>query len=68
MNLDIVDSSGIRFIYTPDLRKYDSGFLQVGVAVSGFHHFVPPNAQSFLSRGGCSEECLTAVCMFRSLV
>nr|CAB3263916.1 DBH-like monooxygenase protein 1 homolog [Phallusia mammillata] len=56
---DIVDSSGLRLTYTPDLRQYDAGILDIGVGVSGIQHIIPPNAKSFYSYGDCTSECLS---------
>ena len=57
----VVDSSGLRLTYTNQLRQFDSGIIMVGVAVSGVQHVVPPNAESFLSYGECSDSCLNQV-------
>nr|CAB3263920.1 DBH-like monooxygenase protein 1 homolog [Phallusia mammillata] len=55
---DIVDSSGLRFVYTPDVRTYDAGIIEIGVSISGTEHIIPPNAEAFYSYGDCTAECL----------
>jgi len=56
-----VDSSGLRFTYTNQLREYDAGVLVSGVIVNGRQHIIPPNAESFKSYGECSADCLAKV-------
>ncbi|KAG8523360.1 putative DBH-like monooxygenase protein 2 [Galemys pyrenaicus] len=51
----VYDSSGIRMYYTPRLRKYDMGVLQLGVFTFPIH-FIPPGAESYLSYGLCKTE------------
>lgn len=41
--------------YTAQLRKYDTGVLQLGFFTFPFH-FIPPGAESFLSYGLCKTE------------
>ncbi|XP_009072224.1 PREDICTED: putative DBH-like monooxygenase protein 2, partial [Acanthisitta chloris] len=57
-NLDLlpglIDSSGIRIYYTPELRKYDVGVLQTGVFIFPAH-FIPPGAESYRSYGLCNS-------------
>nr|XP_002124053.1 DBH-like monooxygenase protein 1 [Ciona intestinalis]XP_026690880.1 DBH-like monooxygenase protein 1 [Ciona intestinalis] len=57
---DIIDSSGLRLTYTPDLRHYDSGTLLVAQLTSGRRHILPPHANSFLTTATCTSPCLTA--------
>ncbi|XP_059837559.1 DBH-like monooxygenase protein 1 homolog isoform X1 [Hypanus sabinus] len=52
-----VDSSGLKLIYTPVLRKNDAGIIETGVWVS-LYHMIPPAMSSYLSQGHCSMECL----------
>ena len=54
---DIVDSSGLRFTYTPDLRQYDAGVMEVGHTVSPYQQLIPPGVQSYLNSGECSIAC-----------
>ncbi|XP_043935135.1 putative DBH-like monooxygenase protein 2 [Protopterus annectens] len=51
----IKDSSGIRFYYTPELRKYDVGVLAVGPTVYPTF-FIPPKMKSFKMYGICKTE------------
>jgi len=60
---DIVDSSGLRFVYTSNLRQYDASVIEVGHAVSGLEQIIPPNAQSFQQAGECTSQCLDQVCV-----
>ncbi|XP_066270632.1 DBH-like monooxygenase protein 1 homolog [Branchiostoma lanceolatum] len=46
------DSSGLRFYYTPDVRQYDAGVLDIGVS-SHPAHVIPPGAESFDTAGFC---------------
>ncbi|GCC25601.1 DBH-like monooxygenase protein 1 homolog isoform X1 [Chiloscyllium punctatum] len=52
-----VDSSGLKLLYTPVLRKYDAGVIETGVWVS-LYHMIPPNMPSYISQGHCTMECL----------
>nr|XP_039261995.1 DBH-like monooxygenase protein 1 homolog [Styela clava]XP_039261997.1 DBH-like monooxygenase protein 1 homolog [Styela clava] len=54
---DIIDSSGVRFYYTENLRKYDAGLLTISQSIQGI--FVPPNAERFRINGYCSNECFS---------
>ncbi|XP_036614582.1 putative DBH-like monooxygenase protein 2 [Trichosurus vulpecula] len=51
----VYDSSGIRVYFTPILRKYDMGVLQLGFFTFPIH-FIPPRAESFMSYGLCRTE------------
>ncbi|CAK8671829.1 DBH-like monooxygenase protein 1 isoform X2 [Clavelina lepadiformis] len=57
---DLVDSSGLRFTYTPNIREFDAGVMQVGHLVTPYQHIIPPHADSFLNYGDCSSQCLSA--------
>eukprot|EP00058_Branchiostoma_floridae_P005110 XP_002590598.1 hypothetical protein BRAFLDRAFT_123613 [Branchiostoma floridae] len=46
------DSSGLRFYYTPIVRMYDAGVLDVGVNTYA-SHVIPPRAESFDTTGFC---------------
>ena len=59
--LGVRDSSGLRFTYTNRIRQYDAGIFEIGHAVGGVQHLIPPNAPSFLSHGECSAQCLRQV-------
>ena len=63
-----MDSSGLRLIYTPELRQYDAGVLEVGHMVNGFTQVIPPNAESFLHAGECSKQCLMEVSRVLSML
>ncbi|XP_044179878.1 DBH-like monooxygenase protein 1 isoform X2 [Acropora millepora] len=52
----MIDSSGLRFYYTKQLRKYDAGVLQVGAFVDSTL-MIPPNETNWEINGFCSEEC-----------
>uniref|UniRef100_H2XZG6 DOMON domain-containing protein n=1 Tax=Ciona intestinalis TaxID=7719 RepID=H2XZG6_CIOIN len=56
----VVDSSGLRITYTSRLRQFDTGILELGHTVSGIQHIIPPQAQSFLSYGTCTENCMSS--------
>uniref|UniRef100_A0AAY4CW32 DOMON domain-containing protein n=1 Tax=Denticeps clupeoides TaxID=299321 RepID=A0AAY4CW32_9TELE len=53
----ILDSSGLRFFYSSDLRRYDAGIIETGVWVS-LYHMLPPGMQEYISEGHCTQECL----------
>ncbi|KAG7162285.1 MOXD1 2-like [Homarus americanus] len=53
------DESGIRIIYTPDLRYYDAGVLSIGVDPT-WKHLIPPRQRTVLSEGHCVGECTQA--------
>ncbi|KAM4636979.1 putative DBH-like monooxygenase protein 2 [Discoglossus pictus] len=56
----LVDNSGIRFYYTPDLRKYDCGILMTGVFTFPVQ-FIPPGAQDFRTYGLCNTDLIPQV-------
>ncbi|XP_028914011.1 putative DBH-like monooxygenase protein 2 [Ornithorhynchus anatinus] len=56
----ISDSSGIRVFFTPTLRKYDMGVLQLGVYTFPIH-FLPPGAVSYGSYGLCQTDTFEEV-------
>ncbi|XP_015281365.1 PREDICTED: putative DBH-like monooxygenase protein 2 [Gekko japonicus] len=49
----LIDNSGIRLYYTPELRPYDMGVLQTGLFTFPIH-FLPPGVESFNSYGLCN--------------
>ncbi|MEJ1286814.1 hypothetical protein NN561_017825 [Cricetulus griseus] len=53
----LIDSSGLRFFHTTDIRKYDAGVIEAGLWVSLFHT-IPPGMPEFRSEGHCTLECL----------
>jgi len=57
----IVDSSGIRFFYTEQLRSNDAGVLRLGHSLSPVSIVIPQNQTSFPVRGDCSNDCLEQV-------
>ncbi|XP_031554202.1 DBH-like monooxygenase protein 1 isoform X2 [Actinia tenebrosa] len=52
----IIDNSGVRFFYTPNLRKYDAGVFTVGSSVSPWL-MVPPKQRKWLTTSSCSRSC-----------
>lgn len=56
----LIDSSGLRFFHTTDIRKYDAGVIEAGLWVSLFHT-IPPGMPEFRSEGHCTLECLEEV-------
>lgn len=53
----ILDSSGIRIFYTPQLREHDAGVLMTGIFTFPIH-FVPPGADHFRSYGLCNTHLI----------
>ncbi|XP_001602880.1 tyramine beta-hydroxylase [Nasonia vitripennis] len=51
-----VDSSGIRFIFTKSLRKYDAGVIELGLEYTD-KMAIPPGQEAFLLSGHCISEC-----------
>ncbi|KAL9974731.1 hypothetical protein ACROYT_G011810 [Oculina patagonica] len=49
----IIDSSGLRFYYTSQLRKYQAALL----TVAALSLVIPPNQDSWETDGYCVEEC-----------
>lgn len=58
--LGIIDNSGLRIYYTPELRKYDAGCLMIGSAVSP-RLLVPPGQENYIVAGHSNPECLGSV-------
>ena len=65
---DIVDSSGLRFFYTSNLRQHDASVMEVGHIVNGLVQIIPPNAQSFQQTGECISQCLDQVCVASHII
>ncbi|XP_078483159.1 DBH-like monooxygenase protein 1 isoform X1 [Ciona intestinalis] len=58
MRSNVVDSSGLKLTYTPNLRANDAAMIQAGRSVSGFTHLIPPGASAYKSYGECTQNCL----------
>lgn len=54
----LVDSSGLRFHYTPELRPFDAGVLEIGLEYTD-KNSIPPNMVAPLA-GYCVSECTRA--------
>ncbi|XP_064597489.1 DBH-like monooxygenase protein 1 homolog [Liolophura sinensis] len=52
----IVDSSGLRIIFTQELRQYDAGILSTGTN-PGPTQIIPPYEPNFLTVTHCLSEC-----------
>ncbi|KAI8495243.1 DBH-like monooxygenase protein 1 [Branchiostoma belcheri] len=53
----IVDRSGLRLLYTSELRQHDLGFMQLGMEVARTL-IIPPGSQAFVTVGTCYPDCL----------
>ncbi|XP_035207693.1 DBH-like monooxygenase protein 1 [Stegodyphus dumicola] len=53
----IVDQSGFRIYYTPDLREYDAGSLMIGSTISA-RMLIPPGRSQFVVAGHGNPNCL----------
>ncbi|OQV22803.1 DBH-like monooxygenase protein 1-like protein [Hypsibius exemplaris] len=51
------DDSGMRFLLTDKVRKYDSGTLMAGVLSLDFTMTIPPGLDTFHIQGQCSDKC-----------
>ncbi|XP_024941775.1 tyramine beta-hydroxylase isoform X2 [Cephus cinctus] len=51
-----IDSSGIRFVLTKSLRRYDAGVIELGLEYTD-KMAIPPNQESFTLSGHCISEC-----------
>jgi len=58
----MIDSSGMRFYYTKQLRKYEAGMLFIGAAVTT-SLMIPPNQVDWETTGFCSADCTREVCV-----
>ncbi|XP_053329171.1 dopamine beta-hydroxylase [Spea bombifrons] len=55
------DSSGIRLHYTPSLRRFDAGIMELGLVYKP-HMAIPPGQKDFVLTGYCTDKCtLTAL-------
>ncbi|CAK6959330.1 dopamine beta-hydroxylase [Scomber scombrus] len=50
------DSSGIRLHYTPNLRRYDAGIMELGLVYTPIMA-IPPKQHTFYLNGYCSSKC-----------
>ncbi|KAM9841689.1 dopamine beta-hydroxylase [Aulostomus maculatus] len=50
------DSSGIRLHFTPSLRRYDAGIMELGLVYTPIMA-VPPKQHTFYLTGYCSSKC-----------
>ena len=55
-----VDSSGIRFYVTSQLRQNDAGIMELGLEYTN-KMAIPPRQNKFLLKGYCIPECTTVV-------
>uniref|UniRef100_A0A8C5H6L5 Dopamine beta-hydroxylase n=1 Tax=Gouania willdenowi TaxID=441366 RepID=A0A8C5H6L5_GOUWI len=51
-----LDSSGIRLHYTPSLRRYDAGIMELGLVYTPIMA-IPPKQHSFYLSGYCTSKC-----------
>ncbi|KFM62884.1 DBH-like monooxygenase protein 1, partial [Stegodyphus mimosarum] len=56
----IVDQSGFRIYYTPELREYDAGSLMIGSTISA-RMLIPPGRSQFVVAGHGNPSCLEPV-------
>ena len=56
----IIDSSGLRFHYTSQLRQYQAGILSIGWVVDPLM-IIPPNQANWTTEGYCIKECTEEV-------
>lgn len=52
----ITDSSGLRLLYTDQLRAHDAGILSIGIDPN-WRHIIPPGQPEVFSEGHCISEC-----------
>ncbi|XP_033098160.1 DBH-like monooxygenase protein 2, partial [Anneissia japonica] len=50
------DASGVRLYYTPELRPFEAGMLEVGIPTF-LHWYIPPGVTEFNTYGYCSNTC-----------
>ena len=56
----IVDSSGLRFYYTENVRQYDAGIFYTGT-YSSPHLLIPPQQTNWKMKGYCPAVCTEKV-------
>ncbi len=54
------DSSGIRLWYTPSLRRFDAGIMELGLVYTPVMA-IPPRQRSFQLTGYCTAKCTQTV-------
>ncbi|KAI8518118.1 hypothetical protein Bbelb_041350 [Branchiostoma belcheri] len=54
----IVDSSGVRFHYTPTLRRHDAGIMELGLRYLP-SMAIPPRQDGYVITGYCPAQCTT---------
>ena len=54
------DSSGIRLHYTPSLRRFDAGIMELGLVYTPIMA-IPPRQSSYLLTGYCTAKCTQTV-------
>ena len=59
-SLGLIDSSGLRFHYTKQLRKYESGVLLVGADVNRAM-LIPPRQKDWKINSFCTSDCTQKV-------
>ncbi|CAL1263625.1 unnamed protein product [Larinioides sclopetarius] len=52
----VIDSSGIKLTYTPSLREYDAGVMELGLEYTN-KMAIPPHQADFKLTGYCVAEC-----------
>uniref|UniRef100_A0A7E4VLN4 Tyramine beta-hydroxylase n=1 Tax=Panagrellus redivivus TaxID=6233 RepID=A0A7E4VLN4_PANRE len=52
----IIDNSGFRFTYTPNLRPFDAGIMELGLIYSDANS-IPPRQTDFAISGYCVADC-----------
>ena len=57
----MVDDSGLRIYYTPNLRENDAAVLLIGHDVVP-SHIIPPG-RSWTTISHCTSDCTQAVCI-----
>ncbi|KAM7356534.1 MOXD1 homolog 2-like isoform 1-T2 [Cochliomyia hominivorax] len=52
----MTDNSGLKILFTPELRQHDAGVLSVGMDPN-WRHIIPPGQERVISQGQCMEDC-----------
>ncbi|KAJ8916282.1 hypothetical protein NQ315_016423 [Exocentrus adspersus] len=52
----VLDGSGLRLYYTPELRRHDAGVISIGMDPN-WRHIIPPGQQKVVSSGHCVADC-----------
>ena len=61
------DTSGVRLYYTPSLRRYDAGIMELGLVYTPIMA-VPPRQRAFDLAGYCNSKCTQTVRIHTSVV